>query len=473
MTRRHPGPEKVMISGAAVILGLGLAAVAVAAWGLGAGLPVTSGLLIGVLTAGLGSATWIVAARLARTRGPQAFLGAVLGGVVFRMFLYGGVMLTFGLLTSADPLALLLSMLGSHVLHQGWEITLLLRLRDRWHAPAPLRAGSAAVLGLLVALGAGLGTPLPVRAEGAGEGAHAQPGAPEHASPPAAGDEHGEAESSAAHGESGDAHGGGHEKFDVLHHIIDGRDIDTPLGVKRLPEGWMLGGIDFAPTKHVVWVWISAVAAFVFVLFCMRTTGTVSRGAGNALEALVVFIRDEIAAKNIAHHPEAFTPYLCSLFVFILFCNLAGLVPFGATATSNLNVTGALALLSLLMIQGSGIRQNGLIAHLKTLCPIPHGIPAWLLPLYVPIMLAVEIVGVFAKPIALALRLFANMTAGHVVILSLIGLIFILQTVLVAPVSVAFALFVYCLELFVGFVQAFIFTMLTALFIGMSQHPAH
>ena len=121
----------------------------------------------------------------------------------------------------------------------------------------------------------------------------------------------------------------------------------------------------------------------------------------------------------------------------------------------------------------AGILNNGIGGHLKALCPIPEGIPGWILPLYVPIIIVVELVGVVAKPIALTLRLFANMVAGHVVILSLLGLIFILETIYVAPASVAFALFIYCLEIFVALIQAYIFTMLTALFIGMSQHPAH
>ena len=99
--------------------------------------------------------------------------------------------------------------------------------------------------------------------------------------------------------------------------------------------------------------------------------------------------------------------------------------------------------------------------------------PGWLLPIYVPIILVVEFIGIFVKPMALALRLFANMVAGHVVILSLLGMIFILQTHFVIPASVGFALFIYCLEVFIAFVQAYIFTMLTALFLGMSQHPLH
>jgi F-type H+-transporting ATPase subunit a len=119
------------------------------------------------------------------------------------------------------------------------------------------------------------------------------------------------------------------------------------------------------------------------------------------------------------------------------------------------------------MIQVSGMREYGVLGHFKNL--LPPGLPAWL----IPIMLPVEFLSMFTKPFALCIRLFANMTAGHVVILSLISLIFIMKTAYMAAVSVPFALFIYLLEILVAFLQAYIFTMLTSLFIGMSVHPAH
>jgi F-type H+-transporting ATPase subunit a len=119
------------------------------------------------------------------------------------------------------------------------------------------------------------------------------------------------------------------------------------------------------------------------------------------------------------------------------------------------------------MIQVGGIREHGLKHHLQNF--IPHGIPSWLLPIMIP----VEIIGQFTKPFALCIRLFANMTAGHIVILSFLSMIFILQSIYVSLVSVPFALFISLLELFVSFLQAYIFTMLTSLFIGMSIHPQH
>jgi F-type H+-transporting ATPase subunit a len=196
----------------------------------------------------------------------------------------------------------------------------------------------------------------------------------------------------------------------------------------------------------------------------------------NLFETLVVFVRDEIAKPNLGHKYERFMPYLLTAFFFILTCNLLGLVPFGATATSNLMVTAVLATFTFLLTQFNGSRDYWL--HILW----PPGVPT----LVKPIMIPVEIVGIFTKPIALAIRLFANMTAGHLVILSLVGLIFTFRNLFgpaagagVSPVSVAFALFIYLLELLVAFIQTYVFTLLSALFIGMAvaehhdhEHPA-
>ncbi|MDP3441315.1 MAG: F0F1 ATP synthase subunit A, partial [Ignavibacteria bacterium] len=162
-----------------------------------------------------------------------------------------------------------------------------------------------------------------------------------------------------------------------------------------------------------------------------------------------------------------FLPYLLTAFFFILTCNFLGLLPYGSTATGNIAVTATLATLSFIVIQLGGIKHNGFFGYFKGL--LPHGLPAWL----IPIMLVVELLGLFTKPFALAIRLFANMTAGHIVILALLGLIFILNTYVVIPVSIAFALFIYLLEILVALIQAYIFTMLSSLFIGMAVHQEH
>jgi F-type H+-transporting ATPase subunit a len=194
------------------------------------------------------------------------------------------------------------------------------------------------------------------------------------------------------------------------------------------------------------------------------------------IEAVVLFVRDDVAIANIGHQRGAFfTPYILTLFWFILYCNLLGLLPFGATATGNLAVTGALALTALATIEISGMVALGPMGYLKTIVFVPPGttgITAFLLTL---IMIPVELIGKIVKPFALMLRLFANMTAGHFVILSLMGLIFIFGHLsyarwAIAGGSVAFMLFMYALELLVAVLQAYIFALLTSVFIGLMQH---
>ncbi len=255
----------------------------------------------------------------------------------------------------------------------------------------------------------------------------------------------------------------------ILHHILDSNQIEIPFTqiVVHLPR-IQIAGYDFSITRNVVMMWIaSAILLGLFAMAARRAKEPVPRGIRGVLEMLILFVRNEIARKNIPHHADRFVGYLLSTFFFILTCNLLGLVPGFATATSGISVTAGLAIMAFLMIQVSGMREYGVFGHFKNL--IPHGLPTWLLP----IMLPVEFLSMFTKPFALCVRLFANMTAGHVVILSLISLIFIMKTAYMAAVSVPFALFIYLLEILVAFLQAYIFTMLTSLFIGMSVHPAH
>ena len=241
----------------------------------------------------------------------------------------------------------------------------------------------------------------------------------------------------------------------ILHHVQDEKWLNIPIV------------LDLSITKHVVMMWIAAALLIGVFRWAFRTPQLVPQGVANLLEAIIVFLRDEVILPNTGEAGRRYLPYLLSVFFFILFCNLLGLVPFCATATGNVNVTAALAMMSLVMIQVGGIKAYGWKHHLQNL--VPHGIPTWLLPIMIP----VEIMGQFTKPFALCIRLFANMTAGHIVILSFISMIFILKTLLIAPVSVFFALFISLLELFVAFLQAYIFTMLTSLFMGMSIHPQH
>jgi F-type H+-transporting ATPase subunit a len=251
----------------------------------------------------------------------------------------------------------------------------------------------------------------------------------------------------------------------IMHHVLDSREI---FGLFTLPEIHLFG-LDFSITNHIVFMWIaSIILAIVFNRVANSyKKSRVPKGLTNFMEILVVFVKDEIVKPSIGKGYERFLPYLLTVFFFILTCNFLGLLPGGATATSNISVTATLAILSFMVIQIGGMIQNGIFGYFKGL--LPHGLPF----LLVPIMFVVEILGLFTKPFALAIRLFANMTAGHIVILALLGLIFILKTYFVVPVSISFALFIYLLEILVSLIQAYIFTMLSSLFIGMAVHQEH
>jgi len=264
----------------------------------------------------------------------------------------------------------------------------------------------------------------------------------------------------------------------IIHHVLDHKieSIGIPFTDVAIPLPHMeVGGVDLSITKHVVMMWLAFGVLFLLFRLAVRSAkDPVPRGLRNALEVLVVFIRDEVARRAIPTHAEQYTPFLLSTFFFIAACNLLGLVPFMATATGNISVTAGLAFIAFVVIQLGGIREFGLVKHIGNL--MPPGLPLWLMPL----IFLIEVLSQFIRPFALCIRLFANMMAGHVVILAFISLIFIMATLFspvagwgVAPISVAFTLFVYFLELLVAFLQAFIFTMLTAQFIGMSVHPEH
>jgi F-type H+-transporting ATPase subunit a len=255
----------------------------------------------------------------------------------------------------------------------------------------------------------------------------------------------------------------------ILEHILDGDILEfPPFGEIHLPK-LHLFGLDISITRHVIFMWIAAILLLILFAAIKRSynKSKVPTRLANFIEVFIIFIRDEIAKPTIGKGYEKFLPYLLTVFFFILTCNFLGLLPYGATATSNISVTATLATISFLVIQIGGIIHNGFLRYFANL--VPHGVPWWL----TPVMFVVELLGLFTKPFALAVRLFANMTAGHIVILALLGIIFILKTPIVAPISIAFALFIYLLEIFVALLQAYIFTMLSALFIGMAVHQEH
>lgn len=267
----------------------------------------------------------------------------------------------------------------------------------------------------------------------------------------------------------GAAHEGAHSVGDaILHHVQDTNvfDIWPPHLTIHLPEIHLFG-IDFSITKHLVLMWIACVILVLIFRYINRRQQEVPTGLYNFIEAIVVFLRDEVVVPTMGTEGKQYLPFLGTIFFFILTCNLMGLLPWSATPTANVTVTAALAFIALVMIQGSGIKEHGMMHHFQNL--VPHGIPVWLLPIMIP----VEIMGQFTKPFALCIRLFANMTAGHIVILSFLSLTVILKSITVSPISVGFALFISLLEIFIAFLQAYIFTMLTALFMGMAIHPEH
>lgn len=195
--------------------------------------------------------------------------------------------------------------------------------------------------------------------------------------------------------------------------------------------------------------------------------GLVPKGLARFLEPVVVFIRDEVAKPNMEKESATkFLPFLLTVFFFILFSNIMGLIPFppfGANLTGDISVTFVLSLITMLIINLNGNKEYW--GHMLWMPGVPIPVRILLAP--------IELVGVIAKPFALMIRLFANITAGHIVVLSLIGIIFIFESVGGALMAVPMALFISVLEILVAFLQAFVFTMLAALFIGISTKTAH
>lgn len=259
---------------------------------------------------------------------------------------------------------------------------------------------------------------------------------------------------------------------DPTSHVMDSHELEIPfMKPVELPV-IHLGGYTLPITKHTVMMWLAAALVVLAFALAKSGAGTVPRGLYNLLESIVSFIRDEVAVKSIGeHHAKPFVPYLLTMFFFILAMNLLGLVPYGATATANIAVTATLASMTFVAMVAGGVWAHGPLGFFKNL--VPHGVPLLLWPL----MLVLELVGLLIKPFALTMRLFANMIAGHLVILSFLGLISAFAGLYgaaggfgVSPFAVAFALGVYMLELGVALLQAYIFTFLSALFIGMMVH---
>jgi F-type H+-transporting ATPase subunit a len=218
--------------------------------------------------------------------------------------------------------------------------------------------------------------------------------------------------------------------------------------------------LDFSITKNVAQMLISLVVIvflFISIANSYKKQGVTSapKGKQSFFEPLIIFVRDDIAKGNIGHGSEKYVPYLLTVFFLILVNNVFGLIPIGANLTGNIAFTLVLSVATLII---TNINGNGHYWHHIFMPPCPW----WLYPIMIPI----EVIGILTKPFALMIRLFANMSAGHIIVISLIGLIFVFKSAMIGFVAVPFALFIDILECLVAFLQAFIFTMLTALFIG-------
>jgi F-type H+-transporting ATPase subunit a len=267
-------------------------------------------------------------------------------------------------------------------------------------------------------------------------------------------------------------------QLDFIGHIMDSREWELPFGkVLCFPAAgrFMVGPIDMTPTKHVLFM---AFAGLLTIACLLGGAGLASRSEGgktagkrhNAIEATVLFIRNEVVMPNIGHGGEKYAPFVCTLFFFILFCNLLGLIPWGSTPTASVSVTAALAVMVLLVAEVGGLISAGPRQYLGTIFVVPKGMGKVSGLAMATALMPIEIVGKLTRPFALCIRLMANMTAGHIVLLALISLIFVFGSWVVLPGPVLMAVAISFLEIFVAFLQAYIFAMLTSVFIGLARH---
>ena len=264
-----------------------------------------------------------------------------------------------------------------------------------------------------------------------------------------------------------------------LSHVIDHPTMEIPW----YPESWVIGLPNWGGVQVTRFMVTELIAAILVVLIVIPLARHVSRqhitrgGFFNAFEAILLFIRDAVARPAIGGHgADAYLPYLWTVFFFVLFNNLLGLIPGLASATGNINVTATLALMTFATVVLSGMKELGVAGFWLGI--VPHmDVPGWLKPALWSLMFLIEIIGLFIKHIVLAVRLFANMLAGHIVLAVILSFIIMAKdsgTPLWASVTTASVIGMIALsllELFVAFLQAYIFTFLSALFIGSAVHP--
>lgn len=274
----------------------------------------------------------------------------------------------------------------------------------------------------------------------------------------------------------------------IMPHLVDAKHMEVPWpcsmehwGAELTLPTWNvhLGSmtIDVGPTKHIVFLLIAATLTALMLLLVARAHERATKEVGHpkgfaaAIEGVILYLRNEIYMPVIGHGGEKFVPFCLTLFFFIYFCNVLGLLPYGSTATGNIAVTASLAAITFVVVEVAGMRTLGK-GYIGTIVYWPHDMPLALKAPLTLVMTPVELIGKFTKPFALTIRLFANMVAGHVVILVLIGLIFMFGWG-AAIGSVPMALFIMILELLVTLIQAFIFSLLAAVFIGQIRASHH
>jgi F-type H+-transporting ATPase subunit a len=307
------------------------------------------------------------------------------------------------------------------------------------------------------------------------------------------------------HEQAAEAAHGAAEKFNagetIIHHVANSSHEDALI---HLPK---VLGIDFSVTKHVFMLWLVAAIVFVIITWAVRRylkqERLIPSGFMNGLEAVVEFVRDDIVQPNVGKKwVAAWAPLILTFFVFILGANAIGLIPIfdvlglfdhyvlhtgehsfikrllhgGTTPTANFNVTAALATVTFGAIIVAGAKAHGFVKHWKNL--VPHGL-AW--PIYI-LLIPIEVMGMFVRPFALTMRLAANMTGGHIAILAILSFVFLFTELFGRAiagigvglvVSVPLAVGISGLEILVVLIQAYVFTLLTAVFIGMAIHVHH
>jgi len=245
-----------------------------------------------------------------------------------------------------------------------------------------------------------------------------------------------------------------------LNHLIEEFYIHPIKGIGP----WKLFGIDMTPSKAVIVMWLAVILVFLILFIASRRVRLIPKKFQSLIEIAFEFVNNDIIVTMMGAGNANWFPLLAALFFFILFCNLLGLIPFSFTPTSSINVTATLAIMVFIIVQFTGTKKHNPVGYVKSW--VPSGIPVGI----AVIMFPIELVSQLVKPFSLAVRLFANMLAGHLVLGSFLGLILLSANYLIAPFPLAGAIVIYVLELLFAFIQAYVFTFLTAMYIGDALH---